>query len=202
MSLRYLPFFLLLFNAACNPTPKPAEEQLSTHHNSNVDDEEFKEIFAQSMKYYHTRPPNYDSALLVLQAVLPGLKSNDKAANRAKALNLIGVFYDIKGMYDSAAYNLYEALRLAEAINHDSLLISINSNLGILQFEMNNANEAIKFYGHSLAIAEKMKDSVSIAKMLNNIGNAYMTLLSDFENAIPFFERCMQISASIDYFDG
>ena len=157
-------------------------------------DEAFALLIKQSKSYVERYP---DSALMILHELLPAQQSYDKITERVKVMNLIGCSYDTKGMYDSAAYYLYEAARLAEVINDDSLQISVYTNLGILQFEMKNADEAINYYLLALPIAETLKDSVSIAKLLNNIGNTYLTLSSEIEKAIPYFEQSMEISAKI-----
>ncbi|MDR1526451.1 MAG: tetratricopeptide repeat protein [Dysgonamonadaceae bacterium] len=176
---------ILFFVVSCNT---PEYRQTS--------DEDFKALLAESKSQIDIYP---DSSLMILHQLLLQQQGDDKALNRGWVLNHIGVAYDVKGMYDSVAYYLYEASRLAEEIRDDSLLISVYSNLGILQFEIKNADEAIQYYRQSLAIAEKLKDSTVIAKQLNNIGNAYMTITNEFEKAIPWFEQCIEIGQKIGY---
>ena len=176
---------LLLFAIACNA---PGYRQAS--------DENFNALLAESKRHVQHYP---DSSLTILRELLPQQQGEEKTANRGHVLNLTGVAYDTKGMYDSAAYYLYEASRLAEKIQDDSLLMSVYTNLGILQFALKNADEAVNYYWQGLAIAETMKDSVAIANQLNNIGNAYMTVKNDFEAAIPYFEQCVEIAQKAGY---
>jgi len=159
-------------------------------------DEDFQILLDNSKSHSEIYP---DSALMILHELLPQQQTEEQKRNRAQVMNLIGVAYDTKGMYDSAAYYLYEASRLAEEIRDDSLLISVYTNLGILQFEMNNAEEAIQYHKQALDAGRKINNSKTITHSLNNIGNTYMTLLNDYETAIPYFEQCMEISERTDY---
>ena len=176
---------LLFFIIACN---SPSRRQVS--------DDDFNVLLAESKRTIQGFP---DSSLMILFELLPQQQNDEQLSNRGRVLNLIGSAYDTKGMYDSAAYYLYEASRIAEVVKSDSLQMSVLSNLGILQFEMKNIDEAINYYRQSLAIAEKLKDSLAIANQLNNIGNAYLTISNELEKSIPYFEKCMEISSAINY---
>ena len=153
-------------------------------------------LLAKSKEYSEIYP---DSALTILHQLLPLQQGEEKKDNRAWLFNLLSAAYDTKGMYDSVAYFLYEASRLAEEVKDDSLLVSVYTNLGILQFEMGNGDEAIQYHQQALAFAKKTGNSKSVSHALNNIGNTYMTLLQDFEKAISYFEQCMEFSAKIGY---
>jgi len=190
MSTKLLPaiFALLFFAVACN-TPDYRQ----------VSDEDFEMFLNKSTTYIKNYPHYPDSGLMILHELLPQLQGEDKAAIRGKALQMTGVAYDMKGMYDSAAYYLYKASRLATETENAPLQMSVFSDLGILQFAMKNADEAVKYYQQSLGIAKKLKDSIAITHQLNNIGNAYMTLTNEFEKAVSYFEQCIEISDKIEY---
>ena len=167
----------------------------TVHERGQVNDNDFKALLDK----YSVLAQDYpDSALMILNELLPQQQGDDKAATHARILDIIGVSYNLKGKYDSAAHYLYEASRLAEKIKYDSLQMIVLSHLGILQFEMKNADDAVKYYQQSLVLSEKLKDSIFIAYQLNNIGNVYMTLNNEFEKAIPYFERCMEVSEKIN----
>ena len=108
-------------------------------------DEDLIMLLDKSKQYLQGSPFHPDSGLMILHALLPQQQGEDQTSNRGKILNFIGVAYDMKGMYDSAAYYLYEASRLAEKLQYDSLQMSVFSNLGILQFDLQNADEAIQY---------------------------------------------------------
>jgi signal transduction histidine kinase len=182
---------LLLIAAACH----------SPVGNSDASDADFNSLFNKG-KNYALNPYHTDSALMILHPLLRRQQGDEKALNRGKVLNIIGVAYDIKGMYDSAAYYLFEARRLAEETRDDTLQMSVYSNLGLLQFALKNADEAVEYYTKSLAIAEKLNHTIHIANQLNNIGNTYMTLKNDFDKAIPYFQQCKDFSAKNEYHDG
>ena len=191
MNARVLPTLLviLFFIVACNDAP--------VHRQTS--DEDFKTLLDKSKEYLQTYPHQPDSALMILYELLPQQQGDEKAGNRAKVLNMMGAAYDIKSMNDSVAHYLYEAVRIAETLNYDSLLVSVYSNIGLLHFATKNASEAIKYHQQSLVLAEKLNDTIKIIHQLNNIGNTYMTLTNAFEDAVPYFERCMELSDKTGY---
>ncbi|MDR2563177.1 MAG: histidine kinase, partial [Prevotellaceae bacterium] len=65
-----------------------------------------------------------------------------------------------------------------------------------------NEDEAVRYYQNALPIAEKMNDLKYMAILSNNIGNAYLTFSQDFQKAIPYFERCVELSDKIGYVAG
>ena len=180
----YLLLFLLV---ACH----------SPVHNNPTNDSDFQALFDKSRKYMEY-PYHIDSAMMVLRALLP----EQQGYNRAKVLNLMGASFDIQGKYDSAAYYLYEASRIADEVSDDSLQISVYTNLGMLQFALKNADESVAYYQKALAIAEKIHHAQAIANLLNNIGNTYMTLTLDYDKAIHWLERCMEASKEMGYVNG
>jgi len=86
-------------------------------------DDDFKALLEKS-KNYTTYPYHIDSALMILHELLPG----QQGVRRGWVLNLMGVSYDIQGIYDSAAYYLYEASRVAECKRR------FTANFGLYQF--------------------------------------------------------------------
>ena len=147
--------------------------------NKQIDDDDFQ-ILLEKCKKYLAYPYHIDSALVVLRPLLSG----QQGVNRAKVLNLLGVSHDIKGQYDSAAFYLYDAMRIVEEVKDDSLQVSVYTNLGMLQYALKNGDESVAYYQKALPIAEKMGHARAIANLLNNIGNTYMTLMLDFDKAI------------------
>jgi signal transduction histidine kinase len=111
----------------------------------------------------------------------------------------IGKTFNTKGEYTSASQYLYDALRMSERLGNDTLQGKILRELGILQFNLGNADESINMYKQSLDYSQKIMDSVSMAIVANNIGNAYMTIKNDFLSAIPYFEQCIEIGQKIGY---
>jgi signal transduction histidine kinase len=160
---------------------------------------DFRELLEKSKNYASTYPYHTDSALMILRELLPAQQGDDKAVNRGWVLNITGVAYDVKGVYDSAAYYFYEARRVAEETGNDSLQLSVYCNLGILQFALKNAGEAVEFYQKALPVAEKLNHAIGVANLMNNIGNTYMTLSHDYEKAIPWLERCLEASMAAGY---
>jgi signal transduction histidine kinase len=188
MIRHYITIFItasLLFAACETPTQR--------QYISNAD---FEAFFSDG---YRITERNPDSARRVLYVFLEQTKADDQIINRIKTLNFIGSTYDVEGKYDSAAYFLYEAQNLAASINADSLQCSMLGNLGIIQFELGKTDAAVDYYKQAIAIAEKLHDTIKIINMLNNIGNAYMTLDNALDTAAVYLERCVELGLQSGY---
>jgi signal transduction histidine kinase/Flp pilus assembly protein TadD len=176
---------LLLFTTACRQTPSNQPE--------NNSQSVFDSLIIEAKKTLNYAP---DSSLLIYRELS---SQTSQLSDNAKINFGIGKAYNIKGVYDSANYYLYDALRKAEQLNDAILQSDIFGELGILQFHLKNSDEAIEFYRKSFDLAQKQGDSVKMANQVNNIGNVYMSLDNDFKSAIPYFEQCVEISVKIGY---
>jgi tetratricopeptide (TPR) repeat protein len=125
-----------------------------------------------------------------------GKGRNCCAARRADTVSFRAVDGNI---YQCIATNLFRYGLHNLKTEVDTLQMTVYSNLGILQFCLYKADEAVKYYRQSLEIAEARHDSVAIANMLNNIGNAYMTIDKAFEKSVPDFEQCVEIGHKTGY---
>ncbi|WNH09896.1 ATP-binding protein [Thalassobellus suaedae] len=77
-------------------------------------------------------------------------------------------------LYDSETTAI-EALQLVKALKSNSTniesKIGLYNQLGMIQREYNNYNEALRFYNKSLILASKFSDSITI---INNMANIYL----------------------------
>jgi hypothetical protein len=99
MNTKKLPviFAILLFAIACH-TPKQ----------KSINNEEFQAIIETGKNYATVYP---DSTLMLLREILLQPQINNDISKRGQILNVISLAYDTKGMYDSVAHCLYEAIR-------------------------------------------------------------------------------------------
>ena len=179
----------LFFFSACENTGS----QLSINTNIFNIEQKIQDYYFDSQ---------YDSMIFATNELLAMLHADSFAVKRGNTFVQKGVAMSIIGDYDSATYCLYEGLKLGEA-NDNSLLIRMAlCNIGVLYFDLKKLDDAIATYERWLIYAREYNDSIEISKALNNIGNAYMTIATDFEKAAPYLQECVEISKACGYTEG
>lgn len=155
------------------------------------------QLFSLAKIYYGNN--NYDSALwYCYQSAIYAQKSN--ALNLlAENYKTIGGLYEIKGDYTSSSQYLFKALQLAEKIDNKNIQASTLLSIGILYFDIKDGKTAMQFYEKAAKIARKNNDTIMLIKILNNMGNACMTLLNDIPQAAACLEQSVEASKNINY---
>ncbi len=115
------------------------------------------------------------------------------------ALKEIGGMNELMGNYPKALEYLFASLSIAEENNLRSLEAAININIGIVYYNLKNAEKAIEHDNKALVISEAENDTVLIVKSLNNLGNANMTLLNEWQIAEDYFNRCVFLAEKIGF---
>ena len=106
---------------------------------------------------------------------------------RAATLNRLG---DAAG----GEANLHDALRRARQSKDTYIEATVLGNLGFLRMSAARYDEAISWFGQSLGLFDQLQAKVSIARVLNNLGQCY-TQLGQPEKATALFERASQLAA-------
>lgn len=84
-----------------------------------------------------------------------------------------GIFYLFMGSMDSARLNFKKALKIAEENNFEKSTAKVKSNLGVLEDNIGNYNEAIKWYLASIKVSEQLNDSIQAGKTYGNLAQVY-----------------------------
>lgn len=141
----------------------------------------------------------YDSAIIYNEYVYNIANKNNLLAEKCFALKEIGVLNELMGNYPKALEYLFASLSIAESNNLKSFEAAININIGIVYCNLRNADKAIEHGNKALFISEAEKDTVLMVKSLNNLGNANMTLLNEWQTAESYFNRCVLLAKKIGY---
>ena len=186
MKRAYLLYFcIVVLFIGCDKT------QITEQNNSTLED-----LHKQARIYYNVQ--DLDSMAITADRMLLLLNGDSLSPYWGHALIHKGTVCDLQGRYDLAAHHLYSALRTAEAVDDNMLLMRALNNLGILYFNLRQTEEAVSLYQRCLLLARNdLKDSVQVCKALNNIGNAYATINGDYDKATPYFEACVRVAEEI-----
>ncbi|NOZ47024.1 MAG: tetratricopeptide repeat protein [Chlorobi bacterium] len=148
---------------------------------------------------------NEDTAIEYLQksiAIKENIYKNDTTdiTNNEK----LSIAYYILGIitekYKQSFYNslIYykKALKFAEHTNNNRIKLIAYNALGYIQVDIGEISKAIKTLLKGLALAEKSKDTLSIAKMSLAVGYTYY-FNEDLENALKYYKNALYFAKKI-----
>ncbi len=95
-----------------------------------------------------------------------------------------------------AQYYMQKAKSIAESEHLEYPLMGIYDNYGVLKEMQQQLDSALIFYGKSLSMKEKSRDSVGIPYSLNNIAGIY-AMTGRFAQARPLYDRALQIREAL-----
>ena len=113
-----------------------------------------------------------------------------------KALENIGIIYNMLSLPDSALIIFKQAENKAEALNEPKMIASIYANTGYAYELKQNYNLAKTYYEKALNIRKKNEDADDIASSLNNLGRIFF-LLKDYSSAINHINESNKIAVYI-----
>lgn len=118
----------------------------------------------------------------------------EKIGNRkwqAKALNVIGSTYNLKGDYVAALDSYRKALAAMQEAGDKKGVAAICNNIGLVYRKMGNNPKALEYYEKDLKIQEELRDEGGIANAYNNLGTIYNDE-GNFRKAMEYYTKGMQ----------
>lgn len=124
----------------------------------------------------------------------------DDRLGMAKALNLVGIAYLYRSMYEQAANTLIKGLSLIEAKDDYKIYAALINNIGEILKEAENYDEAIEYYDKGIELCEraeipKLERSILEnykATMLDNKGDICL-IRGEYEEATIYFNESNKI---------
>lgn len=110
-------------------------------------------------------------------------------------LNNKGIFYDVNGNSDSAAYFFKKSLQYSIDNNYPIQEKNSLNNLGMFAWNKGRNTEALDYFFRAMALSEgKLKNNplANSDANLNNIGLVYQDMQL-YEKAIPYHQKALQI---------
>lgn len=118
---------------------------------------------------------------------------------KTNILNNIGNAYRNLSQLEDAL-NYYQ-LALQYSQNNKHHLLRIYGNIGLTHKSLNNYKLALKYFQSALDFSIELGDKRNECVGLEHMGNCYICL-HDFEKAIPFLEKSLQIAQDINFLIG
>ncbi len=145
--------------------------------------------------YLYSQP---DSAYFFAQLQYDFAKKAGNKIYQARALNIQGTFFWIKGDYQSAIELYNKVLLIYEELGDKKGIGVALNNIGSIYTEQGQGILALGFFRKSLKIREEIGDKMGIGSCLLNIGNLYIDH-SNHTEALEFTKKSLKIFQEINF---
>jgi signal transduction histidine kinase/DNA-binding response OmpR family regulator len=110
----------------------------------------------------------------------------------AKCNDILGIYHQNQGEYDSAHYYYNQSLEIRKELNNPKLLAESLNNFGVLSRRRGQFDSALVYYFKALDVALQLNDSLLLGNYYNNIGLVYENQ-GKYPEAIDFHTRSLSI---------
>jgi len=157
------------------------------------DTDRVKTLNVISWSFKFTNP---DTSIVISEKALT--IANNVSWEKGKAISIrnIGVFYHIKGDYQSALNYYLRALSINKEINYLSGIASSLGSIGSVHFQQANYQKALEYYQKSIDIEEELGDTNGICIVLGNIGSVYKNQ-ANYPEALAYYFKALALAEKI-----
>ncbi len=141
---------------------------------------------------------NPDTAFHFAQKAFEKADSINYLSGKAEAIYLFGFYNYIKGQLNKTLENNLSLVEIYKKLKDDKRLATTYNSLGVVNKNLGNYDEAVKYYIEASKIHEKRKDSIPLARTLSNLGNVYFYYGKDLQKAIVNYDKALSIFRSKD----
>lgn len=134
---------------------------------SQIDTNRLKAINTIARSFGSNNP---DTAFILAKEELQLAQQTNQKKYEANALNLIGIYYMIKGNYPEALKNHFASLNIRKETKDKFGIAGSYSNIGLVYWKQGDYTKTLEFYSTSLKIYEEIGDKKGVANLYNNIG--------------------------------
>ncbi|HLF65505.1 MAG TPA: tetratricopeptide repeat protein [Saprospiraceae bacterium] len=132
----------------------------------------------------------YDSVILISELVLEGPHEEYDSVSLPKINALLGNAYMAKGDLQRAGKCFLDVMAIAEKTNNEPLYAVCLGNLALINVELKNYREALKYQHKAEAIARKNNQFQSVGNLNNSIGSCYRSLMLP-DSALHYFKEAL-----------
>lgn len=131
------------------------------------EDTHIKLLIRDAIYYVYNHPP----LAYELSRRIGGIcRKNDWKIHESKSHDIMGVYFQNKGIYDSARYHYWSSLDIRKNIGQQKLVSQSYNNLGVLFRRQALYDSSLYYYYAALKIANEINDSLLQGNYYNNIG--------------------------------
>ncbi len=134
---------------------------------------------------------NPDSTHLLAEQELRFAQQVNNKKWQAKALNVIGSTYNIRGEYAAALLTYQKGLAAMQEAGDLRGIAAISNNIGLIYRNLGNGIKALEYYRKDLEIQEQLHDKSGIANANNNLGLLYNDL-DNLPKALEYYLKSLK----------
>lgn len=135
---------------------------------------------------------NTDMALQVINEGKQYAKEVGFKFGLTELVNTHGIYMDINGKSDSAAYYFTKALKMSKDHGFKNIESMCINNLGMFNWNRGNYDEALDYFFQSLKMDEALNSEKSTSSSLNNIGLIYQEMNLN-EKALEYHKKALKV---------
>ncbi|MBK5213514.1 MAG: sensor histidine kinase [Flavobacteriaceae bacterium] len=124
-----------------------------------------------------------------------GLKENttpNTAYSKIRLTNTYGIYYDVKGIYDSAQFYFKKALLMSKKYGFPDLEARCTNGLGMSNWNQGNYQKALDYFFQALVLNRKYGTPDKDDTFLNNIGLIYQDM-NMADKALEYHQKALAI---------
>jgi serine phosphatase RsbU (regulator of sigma subunit) len=155
----------------------------------NTDSTRLNAIYDMAWEFIYTDP---DSSYALAIKQLQLAREKKLKVYEAKALNMIGASYQVRGNFVKAIDSYQKCLNTYEDIGDTKGIASAMGNIGSLYIELKEYSKALGYQMRCLKLVQQIGNLDGVAASLNNISIIY-TNLKDYDQAISYAEKSIEM---------
>lgn len=133
-----------------------------------------------------------DSALYLVQALLPAVKQAQDQKREGNCYNLLGIIYRKKQEYPASYACFKQALDIRRALGDQKGIASVYNNVAAAKIDEKRFVEASDTVGQAILIYRALGDSLNLAKAFLTLSNVYQEY-RDFETAAIWLRQSIDV---------
>jgi CHAT domain-containing protein/Tfp pilus assembly protein PilF len=138
------------------------------------------------------RQSRFDQAIAVYRLSQSIAEKIGDKAGIARALNNLGITYNIKGDYAQALEYFQRSLATSEAGGDKAGIARALTSIGEFELQQGDSKRALEHFQKSLEASKALENKAGIARILRNIGEVYIQQ-GDYAQALEYAQKSLAI---------
>ena len=194
-----LLFFLLVFGSSKAQDNSYKDSLHTAIETYEEQDTTFVNLLSEYSRM--TIRENLEKNIPLLKKALQLSKKLDYTKGSGHVFNIYCTYYLAIGQLDSAIFYGNKSVEKFKLINDTKNILPVNTNLGIIYFNMNKFDKALEIHLNSIEIIKNDPDSPGKARFYFYAGKTYHSIL-DYENTEKYYQKAKSIAQNANFETG
>jgi tetratricopeptide (TPR) repeat protein len=191
---RAIAFFLLLLSFTSSAQNQAKIDSLNVVIESETNEVELAEAYRALAWEYVMRDP--DTSFIIAEQALQRFEKLDDQTGVARALNIKGVSFWMKGDYDQAKNYISQSLEISKKEGSKKGIASALTNLGILSHNQGRYSEALDYDYQALNYHQETENKQGETNTRNNIA-IVLESQGDLDGALVQLQQALKLQREL-----